>query len=173
MFRLFQKGIDVLNLQAQVTARTDQHDSLQYGFTFLNPARPGLTMLNRLINRRGAYRVKPGPGEQIELQLWVQQKFPRESLLVTEMVDISVLGIGMTAQSGQDVALKNHALIDMSFQLPGTGEPRIVTARMISRRSQGNLIRYGLQFNQNLSIHWTTTQRTYPHRNIAADRHLI
>lgn len=75
------------------------------------------------------------------------------------MTDISVLGIGMTAQSGQDVALKNHALISMSFQLPGTDEPRIVTAIIISRWSQGDLIRYGLQFNQNLSIHWTTTQQ--------------
>lgn len=157
-FRWCDQEFESLGIQAQVVTRTDEERSLLYGFSFLES--PGLThgMMNQLFNRRSAHRAKPKPGEEIEVQLWVHNQSPRESLFVAKMVDISVLGLGIMAEIGRDAVLKNHDLVDVSFKLPGSSQRNTITARLITRKLRGDVIHYGLQFSKSMIRHLTAEQ---------------
>lgn len=153
-FCWFHKNVESQKVLTQVSSRIDTKDSLRYLFTFLELPGQGYIKISNLFNRRVGYRARPRSGEKIELRLWEYKTGPRESLLVTEMIDISVGGIGMIAPVHDDEILRDHTMIYISFQLPGTSEPRTVTARIISRTLQGNIVRYGLEFSEKLTPHW-------------------
>ncbi len=149
-FRWCDQQFESLDIEAQVMARHDDEHSVRYRFSFQELPGLGHEALNRLFNRRGAYRARTEPGEVVDVQLWAHQRVPRESLISARLTDISVLGMGLTAQLEQDAILKSHSLVDVSFKLPGMSNRQTVSARIVERELRGDSIHYGMQFSDSL-----------------------
>lgn len=157
-FRWCDQEFESLDIEAQVRARYDAEHSVRYEFSFQELPGPSHEALSRLFNRRGAYRARTEPGVVVDVQLWVHQQVPRKSLISARLKDISVLGMGLTAQVGQDDFLKSHSLVDISFKLPGMLKQRAVSARIVKRELRGDSVHYGLQFSNSLAQALTSNQ---------------
>lgn len=149
-FRWCDQEFQSLDIEAQVIARFDNKQSVRYRFSFQELLSLGHEALTQLLNRRGAYRARTEPGVVVDVQLWAYQANPKESLISARLTDISVLGMGLMAQSEQDAILKNHTVVDVSFKLPGMSTRRTVSARIVERELRGDSIHYGMQFSSSL-----------------------
>ena len=64
------------------------------------------------------------------------------------LVDISVGGAGVLVKHATDKVLARHVAVEFRAQLPGSGAPVRLVARIQSRRLQGKSLIYGLMFDQ-------------------------
>ncbi len=147
-----------LGIQAQVVSRNDAEHSVRYGFAFLESPSLGHVTLHQIFNKRGAYRAKPEPGEEVEVQVSAHNQALKEPLLTATLSDISVIGMGISTGPGQDAILKDHPVVDVTFKLPGASKLRTLAARIVARELRGHVIHYGLQFSRAMSQHLSTEE---------------
>ena len=133
-----------LTASARVKDRTEEGDSLRYGFEFTDPAQFEYRLwpaFRELFNRRRAVRVVPHDELPVEVM-------PGAARAVFGLLDISTLGLAVRVPIEAEPALRATDRIRLSFPLPGWQPPVDVEGIVRSRvLLPGADVRYGAEFD--------------------------
>ncbi len=133
-----------LTASARVKDRTEEGDSLRYGFEFTDPAQFEYRLwpaLRRLFNRRQAFRVAPHHELPVEIT-------PGAARAVFPLLDISTRGLAVRVPIEAEPALRATDRIRLSFGLPGR-QPTVDVDGIVRSRVllPGADVRYGAEFD--------------------------
>lgn len=135
-----------VEVSAMVVGRTEGQKRRRYGFQFQRDMLLTHDRLRELVNRRGAYRVSPQAGVEIDVHLSSVDEQPRE-LAIGRLTDISGTGLGLQALADVDTALADSEHVEVSFALPGGSGSTVMLARIVTRMLEARFIRFGLRFD--------------------------
>jgi len=135
-----------VEVSAMVVGRTEGEKRRRYGFQFQDDMALTHDRLRELVNRRGAYRVSPEAGVEIDVHLSSVGEQPRE-LAIGRLTDISGTGLGLYALADADAALSDSEHVELSFALPGGSGSTVMLARIVTRVLEARVIRFGLRFD--------------------------
>ena len=99
--------------------------------------------LLRYFNRRRAVRVKPDMTSPIVVDLECERGFSEGWI-----VDISTTGLGLGLRPDMAKRMGRPKHVTVSFQLPGNEKPLLLEGTVPNIRRVGNMIVYGIEFDQ-------------------------
>ena len=147
-----------IELTATVVNRQEQEGFRRYGFQFENPEALGgqiPQLLYMLFTGRSAIRVKPDQQEPVEVTLKIPEGLqgltPGLAGLEAKgrMADVSANGLGVFVEL--DAEARGFDAVDeveTHFCLPPGGKLLRLRAKIRNRRSVGEVVAYGLQFDR-------------------------
>lgn len=135
-----------VEVSAMVVGRSEGDTHRRYGFQFQGDVILTHDRLRELVNRRGAYRVSPHAGDDVDVHISSSGESPRE-LAIGRLTDISGTGLGLQALAEADAALADSEFVTVSFALPGGGGSTVMRARIVTRVLDQQYIRFGLRFD--------------------------
>ena len=147
-----------VTVQARVQNRREEEDGRRYGFRFLEGEQLDAELppeLRKLFNRRRALRLAPDPGAPVGVVL---DGGAGSSRVEARLVDLSSLGAGVALDPVAESALANTSLVGISLALPDCPGPVQLIGHIRHRRLRGAEIRYGIEFDPELSHNFARQQ---------------
>lgn len=147
-----------VEVNAMVVGRAEGQERRRYGFQFQGDTVLTHDKLRELVNRRGAYRVCPQPGHDVDVHLSSVGDQPRE-LAIGRLTDISGTGLSLQALADVDAALSDSEYVELSFSLPGGDGATVMLARIVNRALEGRYVRLGLRFDRRRTSEFSVHQK--------------
>lgn len=135
-----------VEVSAVVVGRSEGWQRRRYGFQFQGDMMLSHDRLRELVNRRGAFRVTPRGGDDVDVRVSSVGDDPRE-LAIGRLTDVSGTGMGLLALPDVDGSLAGREYVEVSFALPGGSGSTVMLARIVTRYLEGRFVRFGLRFD--------------------------